>query len=151
MFSRIIGTSVKFRYIVVAVGIAMIYFGYGELRKSSVDVFPEFAPPMVEIQVPSLGLSPTEVESQVTVPLEEALSGVDGLKYLRSKSVPDLCSIKLYFDTSTDLMDARQMVTKRMAQATPMLPTYCAPPVMLPPLSATSRCMKIGISSKRAR
>ena len=148
MFSRIVGTSVKFRYIVVAVGIAMLYFGYGELRKSSVDVFPEFAPPMVEIQVPSLGLSPTEVESQVTVPLEEALSGVAGLKYLRSKSVPDLCSIKLYFDSSADLMDARQMVQERVAQATPMLPTYCAPPVMLPPLSATSRCMKIGISSK---
>ena len=40
------------------------------------------------------------------------------------------------------------MVQERVTQATPMLPTYCAPPVMLPPLSATSRCMKIGISSK---
>ena len=74
----IVRSSLKFRYIVIAIGIAMMYFGYGQLRNSKVDVFPEFAPPMVEIQTPSLGLSPTEVEAQVTIPLEEALSGVAG-------------------------------------------------------------------------
>jgi CzcA family heavy metal efflux pump len=147
MLSRIVGYSLKFRYLVIAIGIAMMYFGYGQLRKASVDVFPEFAPPMVEIQVPSLGLSPTDVESQVSIPLEESLSGTPGLKYMRSKSVPDLSSIKLYFNRGTNLMDARQMVQERVALATPTLPAYCAPPVMLPPLSATSRCMKIGISS----
>jgi CzcA family heavy metal efflux pump len=148
MLNRIVGYSLKFRYLVIAFAIAMMCFGYAELRKASVDVFPEFAPPMVEIQVPALGLSPTDVESQVTVPLEEGLSGTPGLMYMRSKSVPDLSSIKLYFNRNTDLMDARQMVQERVAQTTPMLPTYCSPPVMLPPLSATSRCMKIGISSK---
>ena len=148
MLNWIVGSSLKFRYIIIALAIAMIYFGYGQIRNSKVDVFPEFAPPMVEIQTPSLGLSPSEVEAQVTIPLEEALSGVAGLKVMRSKSVPDLSSVKLYFETSTNLMDARQMVQERVAQATPMLPSYCAPPVMLPPLSATSRCMKIGISSK---
>ena len=148
MLNWIVGTSLKFRYIVIAIAIAMMYFGYGQLRNASVDVFPEFAPPMVEIQTPSLGLSPSEVEAQVTIPLEEALNGVAGLDVMRSKSVPDLSSIKLYFDTNADLMDARQMVQERVAQAVPMLPSYCSPPVMLPPLSATSRCMKIGISSK---
>ena len=67
-----------------------------------VDVFPEFAPPRVEIQTISLGLNSTEVESLVTVPLEEALNGVPGLDTIRSKSVPDLSSIELIFEPGTD-------------------------------------------------
>ena len=55
-----------------------------------VDVFPEFAPPRVEIQTPCLGLSSAEVEALVTVPLEEALNGMPGLDVMRSKSV-DSC------------------------------------------------------------
>ena len=72
-------------------------FGAGQLRQVPVDVFPEFAPPRVEIQTPALGLSAEEVESLVTVPLEQALSGVPGLDILRSKSVPQLSSIELIF------------------------------------------------------
>ena len=51
------------------------------------DVFPEFAPPRVEIQTIRLGLSAAEVEELVTVPLEQALNGVPGLDVMRSKSV----------------------------------------------------------------
>lgn len=149
MFNWIVGTSLKFRYLVIAVAIAMMYFGYGQLKKSAVDVFPEFAPPMVEIQTPSLGLSAAEVESMVTIPLEEGLSGTPLLDVMRSKSVTDLSSIKLYFKRGTDLMTARQMVHERVVQLSATLPTWASPPVMLPPLSATSRCMKIGISSKK--
>ena len=61
-----------------------------------VDVFPEFAPPRVEIQTACLGLSAAEVEALVTVPLEQALNGVAGLEHLRSKSVPQLSSIELH-------------------------------------------------------
>ena len=63
-------------------------FGIAQLPKMPVDVFPEFAPPRVEIQTPSTGLSAEEVESFVTVPLEQAFNGVDGLDIMRSKSSP---------------------------------------------------------------
>jgi CzcA family heavy metal efflux pump len=63
--------------------------------------------------------------------------------------VPDLSSIKIYFKEGTDLLKARQMVAERVAMVSPTLPTWAAPPVMLPPLSATSRMMKIGISSQK--
>ena len=56
-----------------AIACALMYFGMRELRNARVDVFPEFAPPRVEIQVPSLGLSAKEVEELVTVPIEDAL------------------------------------------------------------------------------
>jgi CzcA family heavy metal efflux pump len=125
-----------------------MYFGIKQLQKMPVDVFPEFAPPMVEIQTISLGLSAEEVESLVTVPLENVLAGVPGMDVMRSKSVPDLSAIKMYFKPGTDLLLARQMVNERIITVVPTLPSWASPPVMLPPLSATSRMMKIGISSK---
>ena len=148
MMRFIVGASLKFRFLVIAIAAGMMYFGIEQIRRTPVDVFPEFAPPMVEIQTISLGLSPEEVESLVTVPLEQVLSGVPGLASIRSKSVPDLSAIKMYFEAGTDLLLARQLVKEHVAQVTPTLPNWAAPPVMLPPLSATSRMMKIGISSK---
>src|SRR5499426_1014338 len=148
MLRFIVSTSLRFRFLVVAIAIGMMYFGMGQLRKMPVDVFPEFAPPLVEIQTISIGLSPTEVEGLVTVPLEQALAGVPGLDIMRSKSVPDLSSIKMIFEPGTDILKARQVVQERVALVTPQLPTWAAPPIMLPALSATSRMMKIGISSK---
>src|SRR5262245_33261772 len=148
MLRFIVSTSLRFRFLVVAIAIGMMYFGMGQLRKMPVDVFPEFAPPLVEIQTISIGLSPTEVEGLVTVPLEQALAGVPGLDIMRSKSVPDLSSIKMIFEPGTDILKARQVVQERVALVVPQLPTWAAPPIMLPALSATSRMMKIGISSK---
>jgi CzcA family heavy metal efflux pump len=148
MLRFIVATSLKFRFLVVAIAVGMMYFGMGQLRRMPVDVFPEFAPPLVEIQTISIGLSPVEVEGLVTVPLEQALAGVPGLDIMRSKSVPDLSAIKMIFEPGTDLLEARQVVQERVAMVVPTLPTWAAPPIMLPALSATSRMMKIGISSK---
>ena len=53
----------------------------------------------------------------------------------------------LLFDRGTDLLRARQLVQERVATVTPTLPTWAAPPVMIQPLSSTSRVMKIGITS----
>src|SRR5262245_5228108 len=148
MLRWIIKSSLKFRFLVVAIAVGLMYFGIGQLQKMPVDVFPEFAPPMVEVQTISLGLSQEEVESLVTIPLEQVLAGIPGMTVLRSKSVPDLSAIKMYFAAGTDLLLARQHVHERLATVVPILPTWAAPPVMLPPLSATSRMMKIGITSK---
>jgi CzcA family heavy metal efflux pump len=147
MMRWIVRTSLKFRYIVVALGVAMMVFGGGVLRDSPVDVFPEFAQPKVEIQTISLGLSAEEVESLVTVPLEQSLQGLPELDTVRSKSVPALSSIVLLFNRGTDLLHARQLVQERVEAVTPTLPTWASPPVMIQPLSSTSRVMKIGLSS----
>ena len=148
MMRWIVGSSLKFRYLVVAVAAAMVFLGVGQLRQLPVDVFPEFAPPRVEIQTPCIGLSASEVEALVTTPLEETLNGLPGLEVLRSKSVEQLSSIELIFERGTDLIQARQLVTERLATVTATLPTWAAPPVLMQPLSATSRVMKIGLSSK---
>src|SRR5437879_9580898 len=148
MMRWIVGSSLKFRFLVIAIAVVMMYFGIAQLQRMPVDVFPEFAPPLVEIQTICLGLSAVEVESLVTVPMEQALAGLPSLDVLRSKSVSRLSSVKLLFKRGTDLLRARQMVEERIAMVTPTMPRWAAPPVVLPPLSSTSRMMKIGISSK---
>jgi CzcA family heavy metal efflux pump len=144
---RIVGFSLKFRALVVAIAVAMMAFGGVQLSTASVDVFPEFAPPKVEIQTIAIGLTAAEVEQLLTVPLEDALNGVEGLDEIRSKSVEQLSSIVLIFAPGADLLKARQLVSERIATVTPSLPTWAAPPVMLQPLSSTSRVMKIGLTS----
>ncbi len=146
--SFIVGTSLRFRYLVVGLAVAMMVLGSLELRSMRVDVFPEFAPPRVQVQTAALGLSTSDVESLVTVPLEQVLNGIQGLADMRSRSVPQLSSIELIFKQGTDQWRARQLVQERLAIATPSLPTWAAPPVMLPPVSATSRVLQIGMTSK---
>ncbi|MBV1850208.1 efflux RND transporter permease subunit [Catellatospora tritici] len=147
MMRWIVATSLKFRVLVVALAAGMMALGFVQLRKMPVDVFPEFAPPRVEIQTACLGLSAGEVESLVTVPMENALNGVEGLETMRSKSLAQLSSIELLFKPGTDLFTARQLVSERMVAVTPTLPTWAAPPVMLQPVSSMGRVMKIGLTS----
>ena len=61
MMRLIISSSLRFRYLVLALGAVLIWFGVARLRDVPVDVFPEFAPPKVEIQTICLGLSSAEV------------------------------------------------------------------------------------------
>ena len=133
MLRWIVRSSLKFRYLVVALAGAMMFFGVGQLEAMPVDVFPEFAPPRVEIQTSCLGLSAAEVESLVTIPLEQSLNGIPELDTIRSKSVPQLSSIELFFRPGTDILEARQLVTERMASVVRTIPTWASPPVMMPP------------------
>jgi CzcA family heavy metal efflux pump len=143
----IVGSSLRFRWLVIFAAAALMIFGIGETRNADVDVFPEFAPPQVEIQTIAIGNSSEQVEELITVPLENELNGIPGLEEMRSKSVADLSQIQLIFSRDTDLYEARQLVQERMTAAAPNLPTWASPPFMMPPLSSTSRVMKIGITS----
>ncbi len=144
----IVSKSLRFRWLVVFFSVALIAIGVAEIPGTKVDVFPEFAPPQVEVQTIALGNSSNEVEELITVPLEEQLSGIEGLAQLRSKSVSQLSSIRLVFEPGTDELRARQLVSERISQVTATLPTWASPPFMMPALSATSRIMKIGLTSE---
>ncbi len=148
MFRWIIGSSLQFRYLVLGVAAALVMFGATQLSKIPVDVFPEFAPPVVEVQTEAIGLSAEEVQSLITLNLEELLSGVPWLESIRSQSVTGLSSIVMTFKRGTEIMKARQMIQERLTLAY-TLPNVAQPPVILQPLSATSRFMMVGISSDR--
>lgn len=148
MFRWIIGSSLKFRFLVLAAAVSLVALGSMELHKMPIDVFPEFAPPKVEIQTEGPGMTAVEIEELITNPMEQQLRGTPNVEYVRSGSTVGLSSIVMIFKQGTDLMLARQQVQERLKLAISDLPQSAGMPVMLQPLSSTSRVMKIGISSK---
>ncbi len=148
MLKAIVAWSLNMRVLVVALSVALIVVGVESVRHAPLDVFPEFAPPMVEIQTEAPGLSTEQVDSLVTVPLENGLNGLPWLKTIRSKSVLGLSSVVMIFKEGTDLLRARQLVQERLALAQARLPAVVKPPVLMSPYSSLSRALKIGMTSK---
>ncbi|MGH7457303.1 MAG: efflux RND transporter permease subunit, partial [bacterium] len=149
MMRWIVGSSLRLRLVMAAVAALLMIFGFTQLRHTPVDALPEFARPYVEIQAEALGLSAQEVEALVTTPLEaDLLNGVSWVDEIRSESIPGMSSIVLVFEKGVDIMKARQMVQERLI-AIHALPNVSTPPMMLNPLSSTSRVMMIGLTSSK--
>lgn len=149
MFGWIIGTSLKFRFLLLAASAALLVFGADRLQTMPIDVFPEFAPPKVEIQTMGPGMTAEEIEELITIPMEDVLRGTPGLDVIRSKSVRGLSDIKLIFKLGEDVIEARRRVSELLQIALAALPQSSGMPMMLQPLSSTSRALKIGIKSKK--
>lgn len=147
MLRWLVQSSLQRPALVLALALALVVYGAARAPTLEVDVFPEFAPPRVEIQTEAPGLSSEEVEELVTARLEAALGGVPFLATLRSKSVLGLSSVVLIFEDGTDLLRARQVVQERLVGEVQRLPAVALPPVVMPPLSSLSRVLKVGLSS----
>ena len=147
MMRALIAASLRLRLPVVALSIILMVVGIRATSDAPFDVFPEFAPPLVEIQTEAPGLSSSDVEALISVPLEAAMNGVPSLAVLRSKSVLGLSSVVMIFETGTERIPARQLVQERLARVAPTLPAAARPPVIMSPLSSLSRVMKVGMSS----
>ncbi|MCU1548938.1 MAG: transporter [Arthrobacter sp.] len=149
MFGWITRFSMQFRILVLALAAGLIAFGVVNVPRMAVDTMPEFAPAQVEVQTEALGLSAVEVEQLITAPMEaDLLNGVAWLDEIRSKSVAGLSSIELVFEPGTDLLRARQLVAERMTQAH-ALPNVSSPPLIMQPMSSTSRVLMVRLNSKQ--
>src|SRR5918995_1327868 len=149
MIRSIIGASLRFWMLLIAIAVGILAIGFVQLRSAPVDVLPEFTPPYVEVQTEALGLSANEVEQLITVPLEaDLLNGVEGVDIIRSESVAGLSDVVMVFKPGTDLYQARQMVQERLIQAH-ALPQVSKPPTMINPMSSASRIMMIGIDPNK--
>ncbi len=148
MLSWLISSSIRMRAMVLALCLVLLVIGYRSIRKAPLDVFPEFALPIVEIQTEAPGLSTEEVEALVTVPIENTLNGVPHVKTIRSKSVLGLSQVVLILEQRTDPLRVRQLVQERINAEARNLPAVARQPVILQPLSSMSRLMKIGVWSK---
>ncbi|HSM72425.1 MAG TPA: efflux RND transporter permease subunit, partial [Anaerolineales bacterium] len=145
----IIRSSLQYHFLVITFALVLVIVGVSAIGRTPVDVLPEFSPPFVEIQTEALGLSAEEVEQMITVPLEQdLLAGVAWLDVIRSKSVPGLSSVVIYFEPGTDINRARQMVSERLAQAAVGIPHVSKPPAMIQPSSSASRFIVVGLSSE---
>lgn len=148
MLRWILESGQKVRLLVVTLAVAVMVLGAWRLPQAPKEMLPEFGPVYVEVQTEALGLSATEVEDLITVPLEQnLLNGVAWLQDIHSQSITGLSSIVLIFEPGTDPLRARQMVAERLTQAF-ALPDVSKPPQMLQPLSSSSRVIMIGLSSQ---
>jgi CzcA family heavy metal efflux pump len=150
MMRWIVGSSLKFRRLIVAAAAGVLILGITQLGNTHVDILPEFAPTRVEVQTEALGLSAEEMEELITVPLEQdLLNGIAFLDEIESATIPGLSSIVLTFEPGTDLLDARQVVQERLSEGVGAAGTSVAKPHrMLQPLSSTSRVAMVRLSSE---
>src|SRR6059036_1848859 len=147
MLRWLVDFSLRFRGVVIALGLVVLGYGIYTASRSQLDVFPESAPPQVVIQTEAAGLSPEQVEQLVTRPIETAVNGVARLESIRSQSIQGLAIITAVFAEGTNVFQARQMVSERLIEVASRIPQGVGPPTMAPLTSATSDVLQVGLTS----
>src|SRR5271169_2442234 len=97
MVHAIVSWALNYRFVVIALSASLMVLGIQASMKARLDVFPEFAPPLVIIQTECPGLAPMDAEQLVTNPIEAAVNGVPRLAKLRSQSIQGLSVITAVF------------------------------------------------------
>src|SRR5438093_4693910 len=110
MLQAIVKWSLHNGGVVIVLSVLLFAAGIYAAYHAELDAFPEFAPPQVIVQTEAPGLSAQEVEQLVTLPLEQAIAGVPGLEFLRSRSIQGLSMMTVVFRDGTNLFLARQLV-----------------------------------------
>jgi cobalt-zinc-cadmium resistance protein CzcA len=115
MIAKIVEISLVQRFLVCALGFLLLFGGLYAFHLLDVVAYPDPSPPMVELITQYPGWSAEEIERQISIPLEVALTGMPGLMDVRSLSIFGLSDIKVYFDFGTDIFRDRQEVLNRVA------------------------------------
>jgi len=148
LISFIVRQSIRYPGVIVALALTIVAYGLFTLSRAHLDVFPEFSPAQVVIQTEAPGLSAELVETQVSQPIENALSGASGLESLRSQSIPGLSVVHVFFRDGSDVYLNRQVVGERLASLAAQLPKGVVP-TMTPLTSSASTVLGIGVTSER--
>lgn len=127
MFRALIDTSVRLRWYVIAATLMVSVFGLFQLAKLPIDAVPDITNRQVQVTTVASSLSPSQMERQVTFPLETALSGIPGLETTRSMSRNGFSQVTAIFTDQTDIYFARQQVAERLAGAREAMPDGVEP------------------------
>lgn len=114
--------SVKRPIFMSCVLVGLMVVGVFSFTKLPVDLFPEINIPVVTVTVPYPGSGPNEIETLVSKPLEEELSGISGVKNLRSVNAEGVANVIAEFTLETDIKYAEQQVRDRVSSARQRLP-----------------------------
>jgi cobalt-zinc-cadmium resistance protein CzcA len=114
VLNRVIEFSLKNRFLVILAAAACAALGLASMRRLDLDAFPDTTPVQVQINIVAASLGPEEVEQQVTFPIEQVLSDLPRLQFLRSVSKFGLSQVVVTFEDGTDVYFARQVVNERL-------------------------------------
>ncbi|MBF2047975.1 MAG: efflux RND transporter permease subunit [Elainella sp. C42_A2020_010] len=148
MLNAILKWSIVQRWLVVIGAILVTILGAYNLTRMPLDVFPDFAPPQVEIQTEAAGLAPEEVEALITLPIESAVNGTPGVETVRSSSAVGISVVKVIFNWGTDVYRARQLVTERLQQVQEKLPEGSGTPQISPVTSPVGTVMMYAFTAE---
>ena len=127
MIESVLRLSIRHRLVVLVVTIGVAILGIQSLLRLPIDAVPDITNNQVQINAVAPSFSPTEIEKQVTYPIENALSGIAGLESTRSLSRNGFAQVTAIFSEDTDVYFARQQVTERLAEARESLPPQVEP------------------------
>lgn len=129
MIAYLMALSVRARWAVLFLFLAVAGLGLWQLLKLPIDAVPDITNKQVQINTVDPRLSPVEMEKLVTYPIETALAGIPGLETTRSLSRNGFSQVSAIFSEGTDLYFARQQVGERLTQARDTLPNGVQPQI----------------------
>lgn len=127
MIDKILKFSIYNRVLIVVITAAIAGYGFYSLKSLPIDAVPDITNNQVQINAMAAGLSPSEVEKQVTYPIETALAGIPGLESTRSISRNGFSQVTAIFHDNVNIYFARQQINERLAEAKEVLPAGADP------------------------
>jgi cobalt-zinc-cadmium resistance protein CzcA len=119
---KLIGFALSQRLLIVLLTILLAAAGYQAFRQLPIDAFPDVSPTQVKVIFKAPGMTPEEVETRITAPIEVELLGIPNQTMLRSVTKYALADVTLDFAEGTDIYWARQQVAERLGGITDSLP-----------------------------
>ena len=114
MLARIIQFALTQRLLVLLSVLLLIGGGWQAFRNTPIDAFPDVSTTQVKIIVKAPGMTPEEVETRITAPIEVEMLGIPRQAMLRSVAKYALTDITVDFAEGTDIYWARQQVSERL-------------------------------------
>lgn len=121
-------TSVKRPVFATVLSMLLVAFGLMAFDRMSLREYPNVDPPIINIQTSYLGASASVVESRITKPIENQISGVEGIISIESTSNDGRSSIKVEFGINRDIDNAANDIRDRIARIMDQLPEQAEPP-----------------------
>ncbi|MGV2497662.1 CusA/CzcA family heavy metal efflux RND transporter [Pelagerythrobacter aerophilus] len=123
----VLDIAVRFRWAIIVLTVFAAIYGAFNLLRLPIDAVPDITNTQVQINTSAPALSPSQVETQVTFPIETGLAGIEGLEMTRSISRNGFSQVTAIFEEGTDLYFARQQVNERLAPIGASLPEGAEP------------------------
>lgn len=122
MLEQIIAYSIRQRFIIMMLIIALIALGIYNFKHLPIDAVPDITNVQVQINTEAQGYSPHETEQRITYPIEKVIAGLPGLEEIRSISKYGLSQVTAVFNDSTNIYFARQLINERLSSIKSQIP-----------------------------